>query len=112
MTTPAPTTMDMLRLYIDDEEPTDGESEPMFSSAELQMVLDMAAGDPERAAIEGWRWKAAKYAKLVDVTEGNASRAMSDMQEHALSMVRHFEQSRAGATEGRTRIGTIRRRSF
>jgi hypothetical protein len=112
MTTPGPTPIDMLRLYIDDVEPLDGQTEPMFSAAELQAALDQAAGDPERAAIEGWRWKAAKFAKLVDVTEGNASRAMSDMQSHALSMVRHFEQSRAGATEGRTRIGSIRRRSF
>jgi hypothetical protein len=110
MATP-PTPMDMLRLYLDDVEPLDG-TDPMFSNAELQATLDAAAGDPERAAIEGWRWKAAKFASLVDVTEGNASRAMSDLQDHALGMVRHFEQSRAGATEGRTRIGSIRRRSF
>lgn len=106
-----PTPMDMLRLYIDDVHPTDG-TDPMFTDVELQSVLDAAAGDPERAAIEGWRWKAAKYSALVDVTEGNASRAMSDLQGHALGMVRHFEQSRHGATEGRTTIGSIRRRSF
>lgn len=110
MTTP-PTAMDLLRLYIDDVLPTDG-TDPMFTPAELQMVLDNAHGDPERAAVEGWRWKAAKYASLVDVTEGNASRAMSDLQDHALSMVTHFSRSTTGPTEGRTRIGTIRRRSF
>ena len=106
-----PTTLDLLRLYIDDVMPTDG-TDPMFSDAELQHVLDEAAGDPERAAVEAWRWKAAKYAGLVDVTEGNASRAMSDLQDHALSMVLHFEKSRTGPTEGRTRIGSIRRRGF
>lgn len=110
MTTP-PTSMDLLRLYIDDVMPTDG-SDPMFSDAELQLTLDNAKGDPERAAVEGWRWKAAKYSALVDVTEGNASRAMSDLQEHALNMVAHFERSTTGPTEGRTRIGTIRRRGF
>jgi hypothetical protein len=103
--------MDLLRLYIDDVMPTDG-TDPMFSDAELQLVLDNALDSPERAAVEGWRWKAAKYAALVDVTEGNASRAMSDMQGHAMEMVKHFERSSAGPTEGRTRIGTIRRRSF
>lgn len=103
--------MDLLRLYLDDVAPTDG-TDPMFSDAELQLTLDNAHGDPERAAVEGWRWKAAKYAGLVDVTEGNASRAMSDMQEHALAMVLHFERSTTGPTEGRTRIGTIRRRGF
>jgi hypothetical protein len=110
MTAP-PTSMDLLRLYIDDVMPTDG-TDPMFSDAELQLTLDNANGDPERAAVEGWRWKAAKYSALVDVTEGNASRAMSDLQEHALNMVVHFERSTAGPTEGRTRIGTIRRRGF
>lgn len=110
MSTP-PTPMDLLRLYIDDVMPTDG-TDPMFSDAELQLTLDNANGDPERAAVEGWRWKAAKFAGLVDVTEGNASRAMSDMQEHALAMVTHFERSSSGPTEGRTRIGSIRRRGF
>lgn len=106
-----PTPMDMLRLYIDDVMPLDG-TDPMFSDDELQSVLDAAGGDPERAAVEGWRWKAAKYAALVDVTEGNASRAMSDLQDHALAMVNHFAKSSSGPTEGRTRIGTIRRRGF
>lgn len=110
MATP-PTVMDLLRLYIDDVMPTDG-SNPMFTDAELQQALDNAQQDPERAAVEGWRWKAAKYSALVDVTEGNASRAMSDLQDHALAMVTHFSRSSSGPTEGRTRIGTIRRRSF
>lgn len=108
MTAP-PSPMDLLRLYIDDVMPVDG-SDPMFSEAELQLVLDQANGNPERAAVEAWRWKAAKYAALVDVTEGNASRAMSDLQGHALNMVKHFSNSSAGPTEGRTRIGSIRRR--
>lgn len=107
-----PTPLDLLRLYIDDALPTDGISDPMFTDVELQQALDGADQDPERAAVEGWRWKAAKAASFVDVTEGNASRAMSDMQDHAMSMIKHFEASRSGPTEGRTRIGSIRRRSF
>lgn len=106
-----PTSLDLLRLYIDDVMPTDG-TDPMFSDDELQKVLDDANGNPERAAIEAWRWKAAKYAALVDVTEGNASRAMSDLQDHALAMVNHFAKSTMGPTEGRTRIGNIRRRVY
>lgn len=111
MATP-PSPLDLLRLYIDDQMPTDGISEPMFSDAELQSILDSAFQNPERAAVEGWRWKAAKYAGMVDVTEGNSSRSMSDLQDHAMSMIRHFETSTQGPTEGRTRIGTIRRRVF
>jgi hypothetical protein len=110
MTMP-PTSLDLLRLYIDDVKTLDG-SDPMFTDAELQGALASCLDNPERAAVEGWRWKAAKYSALVDVTEGNASRAMSDLQDHALSMIRHYEASRSGPTEGRTRIGSIRRRSF
>lgn len=98
-----------LRLDIDDAMPTDG-SEPIFSDAQLLDALDQAYGNEERAAAIVWRWKAAMSADMVDVTEGNASRAMSDLQDHALGMVKHFEQSRSGPTEGRTTIGRIRRR--
>jgi hypothetical protein len=106
-----PTAMELLRLYIDDVVPTDG-TQPEFSNDALQGALDQAFGDPERAAVEGWRWKAAKASAMVDVTEGNASRAMSDLLNHALDMVTHFEKSRQGPVEGRTTIGTIRRRRF
>lgn len=102
------TPMDRLRLLLDDEAPTDG-SDPQFSDEQLQAILEGAGNDPERAAADGWVMKAAKYAALVDVTEGNASRAMSDMQAHALNMVKLFQKSTPGPTEGRTRIGRIRR---
>lgn len=103
--------LDLLRLYIADPLPTDG-TEPMFTTDELNAALASCNNNPERAAVEGWRWKAAKYAALVDVTEGNAARAMSDMQGHALEMMRHFEASRSGPVEGRTTIGRIRRSYF
>lgn len=85
-------------------------SEPLFTDGEIQDLLDGADGDTERAAYEGWRAKAAKFADLVDVTEGNASRAMSDLHDHALKMVSLYARASAGPTEGRTRIGKIRRR--
>lgn len=103
--------LDLLRLYINDVVPTDGTSS-MFTDAELNSALAASNNNPERAAVEAWRWKAAKAADLVDVTEGNASRAMSDMQDHALAMMRHFEASRTGPVEGRTTIGKIKRSYF
>lgn len=106
----AMTPLDRLRLLLDDEAPTDGSTDPVFDDATLQDLLDGAAGNPERAAADGWVIKAAQAASLVDVTEGNASRAMSDMQAHALNMVKLFQKSSSGPTEGRTRIGRIRRR--
>lgn len=110
MSTPI-TDIDRLRLEVDDPMPTDG-TDPQFSNAQLQDALDQAYGNVERAAAIVWRWKAARAADLVDVTEGNASRAMSDLQSHALDMVQHYERSRSGPTEGRTTIGRIRRRYY
>lgn len=101
--------LDRLRLLLADPLPTDG-SDPMFSDTVLQDLLADSGNDPERAAAEGWVMKAAKYAHMVDVTEGNASRAMSDLHGHALDMVKQFQRSSTGPTEGRTRIGSIRRR--
>lgn len=103
------TNLDRLRLLVDDEMPIDA-SDPMFTDAVLLDALSGAGDDPERAAADVWVMKAAKFASLVDVTEGNASRAMSDMHKHALDMVKVFQKSSTGPTEGRTRIGRIRRR--
>jgi hypothetical protein len=81
-----------------------------FSELEIGQLIEDAGGDLDRAAYEGWRNKAAIYANLVDVTEGNASRAMSDLQGKALDMMKIYARSTAGPTEGRTRIGKIVRR--
>lgn len=104
----AMTSLDRLRLLLDDPQPTDGTT-PEFSDQQLTDMLEAAQDDPERAAAEGWTMKAAQYSQMVDVTEGNASRAMSDMQAHALNMVKLFQKSTPGPTEGRTQIGRIRR---
>lgn len=102
--------LDLLREYLSDPTPESGDEDPpMFSDARLEAMLARADGDPERAAADGWKMKAANYAEMVDVTEGNASRAMSDLQDHALNMSKTFEKSRSGPTEGRTTIGRIRR---
>lgn len=85
------------------------ESDTMFTDAVIEDLLLQANGGVERAAYEGWRLKAAKLSDLVDLTEGNASRAMSDAHAHAMDMIKHFQRSSGGPTEGRTRIGKIRR---
>lgn len=100
-----------VRQLLGESIPTGGDaSDTLFTDEEIDSLLADSNNDVERSAYEGWRAKAAKVANLVDVTEGNASRAMSDLHAHALDMVKLYARSSAGPTEGRTRIGRIRRR--
>lgn len=101
-------TSDVERVRLLLGEPSDAET--LFTDEEVQELLTESNDDIERATYEGWRIKAAKFANLIDVTEGNASRAMSDLHDHAMKMVAHYARASAGPTEGRTRIGRIRRR--
>ena len=86
-------------------------NETLFSDEDIEDLLEQTGGNLDRAAYEGWRRKAAEYADLVNVTEGNSSREMSDLHEHALEMIAYYGRSRFGPTEGRTRIGRIKSRS-
>ena len=104
------TDRDRVRRLLGEDIPEGGdESDTLFTDLVIDDFLLIANGDTERAAYEGWKVKAAKLSDLVDITEGNASRAMSDAHKHALDMVRQFQRSSGGPTEGRTRIGKIRR---
>lgn len=105
-----PTELEQLRKLLGEEIPDGGSSsDTLFTDDELQLLLDNNPNNIERAAYDGWRTKAANYANLVDVTDGNAARAMSDLMSNADKMVRLYQRSSSGATEGRTRVGRIRR---
>lgn len=68
-----------------------------YTDAELQAKLDNRLGDVNLAAADVWREKAAQYADMVDVTEGNSRRSWSKAYEQALSMAREMEnQSSTG----------------
>jgi len=97
-----------VRSLLGESIPSGGRaSDTMFSDAQIEDFLTLANDDVERAAYEGWRAKAANFANLVDVTEGNASRSFSDLLDNANSMVKLFAKSSGGSTEGKTRIGKI-----
>lgn len=104
------TDVDRLRDLLGEGIPEGGdESDTLFTDEKINDLLLSAGNDVERAAYEGWRVKAARLSDLVDITEGNASRAMSDAHAHALDMIKHYQRASGGPTEGRTRIGRIRR---
>lgn len=104
------TDAERLRGLLGEPVPEGGtQNDTLFTDEVINDLLLKANGDLDRAAFEGWRHKAAHFANLVDVTEGNSSRAMSDLLKNAESMVRYYLRSSSGPTEGRTRVGRIRR---
>lgn len=58
-----------------------------------------------------WRQKAAKYAKLVDVSEAGSSRAMGNLHRNALEMAKQYGSvtSETAEASGRVKIWSIER---
>lgn len=103
-----------LRSMLGEEIPAGGDaSATMFSDEKIDSLMSDAGGDLRQAAMSGWQIKAAQYAELVDVTEGNSSRKMSDLHKNALRMVDFYatgDPTPADGVGGRNVvIGTISR---
>lgn len=98
-----------LRQMLGEDIPVGGsEADTLFSDEE---IVDFILKNPdlERAAVQGWRVKAARLSNLVDNTEGNVQRKFSQLLDNANDMIRLYLRSSGGPTEGRTRVGRIRR---
>lgn len=94
-----------LRQSLGEDVPENGSAaDTLFTDEEIDDLLDRFS-DPERAAYEGWRVKAARLSNLVDNTEGNVQRKFSQLLDNALDMQKSYLRSSSGPTEGRTRIG-------
>lgn len=80
----------------------------MFSDDEIEDFLEQA-GDagPFAAAYYGWMEKAANYAALVNVNEGNAAREMSDLHRQAMRMADRYVGYVETPSRGRARMGKI-----
>jgi hypothetical protein len=63
-----------------------------YNDRQLEEYLDRSES-VEAAAAEVWREKAARYADLVDVTEGSSSRRLSQLVTQARDMAKHFEET-------------------
>lgn len=68
----------------------DASDTTLYPSQDLSDRID-AAGTVEAAAADLWREKAASYAALVDTTEGNSSRKLSQLQQQALAMAKQYD---------------------
>jgi len=62
-----------------------------YTDAVLSTRLDAIAGDANALASVIWREKAATYAGLIDVQEGNSVRKMSQLYAQAVKMADVFD---------------------
>lgn len=104
---------DRLRGLLGELIPEGGsDADTFFTDAQIDDFVAESTGLLNRAAVMGWEMKAAYWAGLITVTEGNASRLMSDMYDHAQKMIKYFSTSVGNdLNSGRARVGKIRRRN-
>lgn len=82
-------------------------ADTMFSDEEILDFLEEGFQDPNSAAYYGWREKAANYANLVNVNEGNAARELSDLHRQAVRMMDRYVGYVETPSRGRARMGRI-----
>lgn len=75
-----------LRILINET----SNAEP-FTDLRLSDTLDGVGGDQSAAAALCWRQKAASYADLVNVKEGQSQRDLGALYKQAMEMAKSFE---------------------
>jgi len=96
------------RALLGETIPVGGDAaDTMFSDDEIEDLLEKGFGDPNAAAYYGWMEKAANYAALVNVNEGNAARELSDLQRQAIRMADRYVGYVETPSRGRARMGQI-----
>jgi hypothetical protein len=79
--------VEQLRLRIGERIPNPGsEADTMFSDAELAGMIE-ASDTILQATVLGWQMKASELARLVDMTEGDSSRKLSQRYENARKQI-------------------------
>jgi hypothetical protein len=76
--------LSVLRHYADEQ------SDSIYGDVFLQEVIDRNTGDLYAAAAEVWGMKAARFAKLVNVSESGSSRSLSQKADNARSMAAFY----------------------
>lgn len=83
------------------------ETSTMFTSREIADLLETSKNDIRGAAYYGWLEKAANYANLSNVNEGNAARELGELHKYALRMADYYVGWVETPSRGRARIGKI-----
>lgn len=100
-----------LREKLGESIPDGGSAaDTMFTDEQVLRWID-ASSSTNSAILQGWHAKLANLSNLVNVTDGAASRELSDLFAHAQAMVKLYSGIVTdGPTAGRTRIGKIIRK--
>lgn len=108
---------DRLRGLLGEGIPASGsDADTMFTDEEVTDFLERGSAvnidyPVEAAAFFGWQEKMANYANLVTVSEGNASRELTELHRGAQRMLEQFRGYVPTPGRGRVRLGTIVRES-
>lgn len=104
------TTAQQVRALIGESIPSSGTAaDTMFTDNEIDDFLELGFNDVRAAAHYGWLEKAANYANLVNVNEGNAARELGELHRQALRMAERYAGYVPTPGRGRARIGQLRR---
>ncbi len=82
--------LELLRLYIDDVTPSNGE-DPFLSDIKLQSLLDKE-GNVEAAAGKAWRIKAAQVSSWYLANVDGAFLSRDQVFDHCMKMAEFYEQ--------------------
>jgi hypothetical protein len=100
---------DHLRALLGESIPEGGTAaDTLFSSNEVNDLLEKYSDNLDRALAEGWEAKAAKLSDLVDIQDGDQRRWTSQAAAQALRMAKHFIE-KANVGPARTKVRQIRR---
>lgn len=83
-----------------------------YDNVLLQEILTASGNKVDAAAAKIWKEKAAKFAQLVDMKEGETARDLSDLSANALRMAKMYQdQADASSPSGHrpTAVGRITR---
>lgn len=103
---------EQVRAKLGEAIPSGGsDTDTMFTDEEIQDFLELGNGKVNAAAYYGWIEKAANYANLVNVNEGNAARELGELHKQALRMADRYVGYVPTPSRGRARMGNIARQN-
>lgn len=82
-----------------------------FASDEIFTQYQLLEANEDATAAHFWRMKAARFAHLIDVTEGSSTRNLSNLQANALKMAGIYSvEARAGEAPSSSELRPSRTR--